>query len=188
MSSFPPGPETPPLPSGGGPPPPTYVLAPPPSVTLPKSPAVAVVLSLCPGLGQVYNGQIGKAFAFFGGWLAAFYSAITIDPMPFVFMFVFVHLYNLVDAWKSAHAINVRFLGGRNEPETDMAVESPVWGAVLVVVGSVILMHNLGWLDLAFVHRWWPVLLIAAGVVFIQRSFEARKAERRGTGDGGGTL
>ena len=29
---------------------------------------------------------------------------------------------------------------------------------------------------------------IAAGVVFIQRSFEARKAERRGTGDGGGTL
>ncbi len=37
----------------------------------------------------------------------------------------FVYLYNLIDAWKGANAINQRFIGGRTEPEEDSAIESP---------------------------------------------------------------
>jgi hypothetical protein len=155
-------------------PPPGYVPAPGP--TLPKSPFVALFLSLLfPGLGQIYNGQINKAFAFFGGFVASMFGAINIDPMPFALFMPFVLLYSYVDAWKSATAINNRFLGGKPEPE-DESLNSPVWGGVLVVAGLLLLLHNLDLLDLARFQRFWPVLLILAGGYFIRRSLEARKA------------
>lgn len=35
-----------------------------------KKPVVAALLSvICPGLGQLYNGEFGKAIVFFVGWL-----------------------------------------------------------------------------------------------------------------------
>jgi hypothetical protein len=133
-----------------------------------------------PGLGQVYNGQMGKAFAFFGAWLGSLFGAIQIDPMPFALMIPFVYLFNLVDAWKSASQINQRFLGGKEVEEE--SIESPVWGGVLVVIGTILLAHNLGFIDLARLERYWPVVLIIAGAVFIQRSLKARKASGPGNG------
>jgi len=164
------------------PPPPVPVAYAPP-VRLPKSPLVAVVLSFVfPGLGQIYNGQINKAFAFFGGFVASLFGGINIDPMPFALFIPFVLLYGYVDAWKSATAINNRFLGGKAEPE-DESLNSPLWGGVLVVAGLVLLAHNMGWLDITVFQRYWPVLLIAAGLVFIRRSLEGRKSAGAGTSD-----
>jgi TM2 domain-containing membrane protein YozV len=180
-------PETAP-PTGGAPAtsppalPPGYAMA--PAVRLPKSPFVAVLLSLIfPGLGQIYNGQINKAFAFFGSFVASIFATATIDPMPFALFIPFVLLYGYVDAWKSATAINNRFLGGKAEPE-DEALDSPVWGGVLVVVGLLLLLHNLNVLDLARFQRYWPVLLILAGGYFIRRSLEARKSGAGGSEGG----
>jgi cell wall-active antibiotic response 4TMS protein YvqF/uncharacterized protein DUF5683 len=174
MSTLPSNPEPPPPPL-----PPTYATAP----RLPKSPILAVVLSLAfPGLGQIYNGQINKAFAFFGGFVASLFAAINIDPMPFALFMPFVFLFGLVDAARSASAINNRFLGGKAEPE-DESLNSPVWGGVLVIAGLVLLLHNLGWLDIARFQRYWPVLLIVAGGVFIRRSLEARKSAGAGSSD-----
>ena len=174
MSTFPSNPESVPPAL-----PPSYAPAP----RLPKSPLVALVLSVMfPGLGQIYNGQINKAFAFFGGFVASMFGAIHIDPMPFALFIPFVLLYGYVDAWKSATAINNRFLGGKAEPE-DESLNSPVWGGVLVAAGLVLLLHNLGWLDIARFQRYWPVLLIVAGLVFIRRSLEARKSTGAGSSD-----
>ena len=176
MSTFPSNPDPVPPPAL----PPSY--APPPR--LPKAPLLAAVLSfVLPGLGQIYNGQINKAFAFFGGFVASMFAAINIDPMPFALFIPFVFLFGLVDAARSASAINTRFLGGKAEPEDD-SLNSPVWGGGLVVAGLVLLLHNLGWLDLARFQRYWPVLLIVAGLVLIRRSLEARKAPGAGSSDG----
>jgi hypothetical protein len=176
-------------PPGGGAPaalppplPPGYVVA-APAVRLPKSAFVAVLLSIVfPGLGQIYNGQLNKAFAFFGGFVASLFGAITINPMPFALFIPFVILFGWVDAWKSATAINNRFLGGKTEPEEE-EINSPVWGGVLVAAGLLLLLHNLDILDLERFERYWPVLLIAAGVYFIRRSLEARKSSGPGPGD-----
>jgi TM2 domain-containing membrane protein YozV len=155
-----------------------------PAPKLPKTPIAALVLSFVfPGLGQIYNGQINKAFAFFGGFVTSMFCAINIDPMPFALFLPFVFLYGLVDAWKSATAINNRFLGGKAEPE-DESFDSPVWGGVLVLAGALLLLHNLGWLDLERFRQYWPVLLIAAGIYFIRRSLEARKASGQSGTDG----
>ncbi|AKJ31297.1 LiaI-LiaF-like domain-containing protein [Caldimonas brevitalea] len=37
-------------------------------------------------------------------------------------------------------------------------------GVLLIVIGSVLLAHNLGWISLQALTRWWPLLLIIAGV------------------------
>ncbi len=176
MSSLSPDPNAP------APPPPLPPMAPAPApyVRLPKSPGLAAFLSLFPGLGQVYNGQIARAFAFFFAWVGSIYLTSTGHEFPFAFMIPFVYLYNMIDAWKGASAINQRFLGGRSEPEEDTAVESPVWGAILAIFGVLILLNNLGWLDLDRLARWWPVLLIAVGSWFVYASLQKKKAAESG--------
>jgi hypothetical protein len=171
MSTFPAaGPETP-----------VPALPPPQAPRRPKSPGVALLLSvLFPGIGQVYNGQPAKAVFFFAAFVGAIYGAAEVDAMPFAFLIPFVILYNLVDAWRSAALINARAAGGLPEPLEDTA-ESPAWGAGLVVLGLVLLLNNLGILRLAALRQYWPVLLIAAGGFFLWGSIQRRK--ETGLGD-----
>ncbi len=160
-------------------PPPALPPAAPSYVRLPKSPGLAAFLSLFPGLGQVYNGQIARAFAFFFAWVGSIYLTANGHEFPFAFVIPFVYLYNMIDAWKGAAAANQRFLGGRSELDEGPSIESPVWGGLLVVFGVLILLSNLGWLDLDRLARWWPLLLIGVGVWFLYASVMKKKAEER---------
>lgn len=152
----------------------------PPAPKLPKNPWLALVLSLFPGLGQVYNGQPAKAFVFFFAWVGSIYGAAEINPFPFAFLIPFVYLYNLVDAFRTAALINARSLGGLPAPEEE-AFESPVWGGSLLVLGLLLLLNNLGWLQLAALARYWPLALIVAGAAFLYSAVQRR---RGGNGSG----
>ncbi len=44
-----------------------------------------------------------------------------------------------------------------------------VWGVVLLVVGVVFLLNNFGYLPVGLWDQWWPLLLIAVGVVLLLR-------------------
>ena len=147
-----------------------------PYVRLPKSPGLAAFLSLFPGLGQVYNGHVARAFAFFFAWVGSIYLTASGHELPFAFVIPFVYLYNMIDAWKGASAINQRFLGGGRDLDEQTALESPVWGGILVVFGVLILFSNLGWLDLERLAKWWPLLLIGIGVWFVVASIQKKKA------------
>jgi len=146
-----------------------------PYVRLPKSPGLAAFLSLFPGLGQVYNGRIARAFLFFFGFVGSIYLSSHGQEFPFAFAIPFLFFWNMIDAWKGAAAINARFVGGQPEVD-DTAVESPLWGASLALFGVLILFNNLGWLDLERLARWWPLLLIAVGVYFVYASVQKKKA------------
>ena len=152
----------------------------------PKSPGLALLLSvLFPGAGQIYNGQPAKAFVFFFGVFGSIYATATVEALPYAFLIPFVFIYSLIDAWRSAVAINARAAGGAIELEED-GFESPAWGAGLVAIGTLLLLNNLGWLRLASLQRYWPLLLIAAGGAFIYNSVRRRNGgskARRGVGD-----
>jgi TM2 domain-containing membrane protein YozV len=141
----------------------------------PKSPILALVLSLFPGIGQIYNGQPAKALVFFFGWTGSIYLTAEANPF-FAFLIAFTYLYNLVDAWRSASAINARHAGGHALAEDD-TTESPAWGAALIGVGALLLLNNLGWLRLAALQRYWPLVLIAAGAVFLYGSVQRAKRD-----------
>ena len=151
-----------------------------PYVRLPKNPWLAVVFSfLLPGLGQVYNGEPARALVFLFGFVGSIYLTATSSPFPFAFLIPFIFFYGLIDAYKRSTAINQRFLGGAL-PEEDRDSESPAWGVTLVAVGVLLLLNNLGWLDLERLQRYWPILLIVAGGYFIYSSVQKRKAEESG--------
>jgi hypothetical protein len=180
MSSQPPEIESaaPEAPAAPPPLPPGPAATAAPYVQLPKSPGLAAFLSLFPGLGQVYNGQIARAFVFFFAFVGSIYLTASGHEFPFAFVIPFVYLFNVIDAWKGATALNRRFLGGGSEDRTaEDNVESPVWGGSLVAIGLLVLLSNMGWLDLDRLARWWPLLLIAVGAYFIYGSIQKKKAE-----------
>jgi TM2 domain-containing membrane protein YozV len=151
------------------------------AATAPKSAVLALVLSLFPGIGQIYNGQPAKALVFFFAWAGSIYLTSEASPF-FAFLIAFTYFYNLVDAWRSASVINARYARGSGFVEED-TTESPAWGAALIGVGALLLFNNLGWLRLAALQRYWPLVLIAAGAAFLYGSM--RRANRESGGDGG---
>jgi hypothetical protein len=48
-----------------------------------------------------------------------------------------------------------------------------------VLLGAVLLLNHLGWLRLASLQRYWPVILIVAGGVFIYNSIRKRGEEAK---------
>jgi TM2 domain-containing membrane protein YozV len=161
------------VPSMPAPPPPLPQAAYMPAVPVKaaRSPVVALILSLFPGLGQMYNGQIIKALVFFFTWAGCIWLAT--DDWHFGIIIPFVYLTNLVDAWRTAS-----YLANRPNPafEFEEKLESPAWGIGLIALGAVLLMHNLGWLQLWSLGRYWPLLLIGAGVVFVWNAMKRTQA------------
>jgi TM2 domain-containing membrane protein YozV len=153
------------------PPPPARLAAPAPTKVA-KSPGLALVLSLFPGLGQVYNGQPAKALVFFFSWAGSIYLSAEGNPMPFALLIPFAYFYNMVDAYRSAVLANARSTGTAEE---EGVAESPAWGGSLVALGLLLLANNLGWLNLAALQRYWPLLLIVAGGIFVYGSVQKQK-------------
>ena len=162
-------------------PPDAYPPLPPPTAQAPvarppKRPGLALVLgALFPGVGQLYNGQTAKAFALFAAFASAIYLADEVG-MPFPLVIPFVVFYSAIDAYRSAASINLRYAGRSPELESADDAESPAWGVVLLGIGLLLLMNNLGILQLAAVRRFWPLLLVAIGAAFLRRSLQRRDA------------
>lgn len=75
-----------------------------------KNPGVAAVLSfLICGLGQIYNGQIGKGIGFF---IAAGVSGLLCTVVIGFILLPIVWIYNIYDAYKTADRLNKEGAGG----------------------------------------------------------------------------
>lgn len=169
--------ERPPLPPLPAPAPVTMADTRPPQV---KAPVLSLLLSvLFPGLGQLYNEQPAKAVTFFFGIVGSIYGAAEISPFPFAFLIPFVWVYNLIDAWTSAQDINRRAVTGQLAKK-DTTLESPAWGAGLLVLGLALLLNNMGLLRLAALARFWPLVLVVIGGIFLARALRARQAPAAG--------
>lgn len=163
---------TPPAEHPALPPTPPAAPAAPPTPRATKEPWIALLLSLLmPGLGQVYNGQIAKALTFFAAFCGCIYVMAEGHPMPFAIVLPFVFFWNMVDAYRSAAWINAR---GLPTAAMEEEAESPAWGIALASMGVLLLLNNLGWLRLDDLARYWPVLLIGAGLVLLRRSLQRK--------------
>ena len=142
----------------------------------PKRPVLALFLGAAfPGVGQLYNGQTAKAFALFAAFASSIYLADEVG-MPFPLVVPFVVFYSAIDAYRNAVAINQRWAGRPTLIENEDDAESPAWGVVLLGIGVVLLLNNLGILQLMAVRRFWPLVLVAAGFLFLRRSLQRKDA------------
>jgi hypothetical protein len=167
--------------------PPRQQATPPPASPAPagsrKSPALATVLSLMPGLGQVYTGYYQQ------GFINLAVVAVTIGILSSVGGFAgpifgiflpFFWSYNMVDANRRAHHYNRMLdgLGGETVPEdfrTPGARGSVPAGVFLVIVGVLFLLDLNTDISLDWIENWWPLFLVAGGVWLILKA--RRQAE-----------
>jgi hypothetical protein len=115
----------------------------------PKSPTLAGFLSLFPGIGAIYNGQIYKGFLFiviFAG-LITLQGRAEIQPFVGLLLPAFI-IYNIIDAVQTANSINRRAAGGeeveRIKEEVPQVIKtgSVFWGLILLALGVVLLLAN----------------------------------------------
>lgn len=137
-----------------------------------KSPFLACVLSLMPGLGQVYVGYYQRGFIHAIA-VATPLTLVISNPRgplaaPAVFFLAFFWLYNLVDAGRRAALYNYALEGGREIELPDEILGSGprgslTGGVALVVIGLILLANTRFGLSLAWIEDWWPLAIVAFG-------------------------
>ena len=151
------------------------------------SPGLAFGLGFIPGVGAIYNGQYAK------GLVHAVIIGLIISIMDnaegsgldvlLAFMMIGFWLYMPFEAF---HTAKRRQMGQPVEEFSSLipigrgASRIPVAPVVLIALGVVFLLNNLGILELRRLLRYWPVLLIALGVYMLGiRVSAARQGDKR---------
>ena len=139
-----------------------------------KSPALAGFLSLFPGIGAIYNGQVQKGFLF----IIIFAGLITLqrqgEIQPFVGLLLPAFIvYAIIDAIQTANSINRRAAGGIEVERIKEVVPQVVktgsifWGLILLGLGVILLLANFDVIDYDTLFDFWPVLVIILGLKLV---------------------
>ena len=176
--------------------PPPYPQAapvPPPQVRMrdsrSKSPAIAAILSMMPGLGQVYVGYYQRGFihaAVIAGLITLLASGSIEGLTPLFALFMaFFWLYNIIDAARRAALYNDALAGNPSiELPRDFGTPgiggSIFGGASLIIAGLVLLLHTRFGMTLDWVEEWWPVAPMIFGAYLLGRALLERQNAKPG--------
>ncbi|HYM11293.1 MAG TPA: B-box zinc finger protein [Bryobacterales bacterium] len=170
-----PRPQAPPLAPGGRP-----ASGPAPGE---PSPGLAFVLGFIPGVGAIYNGQYAKGVlhvVVLGLLISILSSGASGELQPLIGMFTGVWFFYM--AFEAYHTAKKRLAG---EPVDEFsgllragrqAGNFPLGPLVLIGLGVMFLLNTLGYWSLERIERFWPVLLILAGVYMLYGRLAARAA------------
>jgi hypothetical protein len=145
-----------------------------------KSPFLAAVISVIPGLGNVYIGHYVRGFTIAAtilllGLLAAA-TEQSIGPL-FAMAAFFVWLFNIIDAGRMAALYN-HAMAGRDIMELPEDFKFPkmggsiVGGAILLGAGLIAISNTLFGIPLDWIETWWPVFPIALGAYLFYRGIQ----------------
>jgi hypothetical protein len=151
-----------------------------------KSPVMATVLSLMPGLGQVFLGYTQLGF-FHAGVAAALICLMSsnrlgaLEPGVGIFL-AFFWLYNLVDVYRRALLLNETLIR-LNTPELPDGFGTVSFGGrlavglLLIFVGLLTLLNLRFNISLAWLDQWWPAGLVLLGLYLVVRAIKDRAAQ-----------
>lgn len=129
-----------------------------------RDPQLAVLLSLLPGLGQMYCGLMTKGLLILGSFMFVV-AGPSLGQLQTPTACT-LYFWNLFDAYWTAQRINRSELPTPPpwpEEQRWESVTAPAWGVLLILVGAVFLLNNLGvtWMTL---DRAWPAVLMGLGI------------------------
>jgi hypothetical protein len=147
---------------------------------LPKSPWFAALLSIMPGLGNVYNGLYLRGVTSF--LIGASLIAIAARHHPLFGLAIgFFWPFNMIDAFRQATLINFGYaqdLGLPDRPPIPHADQGGFTaGGILVIIGLFALVDRYTRLDVDFLVDLWPVALILIGAWIVWGSLRERKGQ-----------
>lgn len=152
-----------------------------------KSPILACVLSLLPGIGQVYVGHYKLGFihnvVFASTIMLLSLEIEALVPLLGIFL-AFFFVYNIVDAGRRAAFYNLALEGVEGiELPDDMNLTLPdfggsvVGGLLLMGLGLVLLSNTLFGLSLDWLQDWWPIAPIILGAYLFGKAVQERRQE-----------
>lgn len=144
------------------------------------SPGLAFLLGLIPGVGAIYNGQYAKGIVhvlIFGLLISIESSGSVGDLAPLIGMLIGVfYFYMAFEAYHTAR----KKLSGENVDEFSSIIrlrsESgsfPMVPVLLIALGGLFLLNNLGLLRLEQILRFWPAGLILLGAWMLYERLHA---------------
>ena len=149
-----------------------------------KSPLLASVLSLMPGLGQIYVGYYQRGFTHIlvvAGLIALMASeTLPTEFLPLAGIFLaFFFLYNIIDAGRRAAFYNQAVAGGEQiQMPGDMTLPtgggSLAGGLALMAVGFILFLHTRFDISLRWVEQWWPAIPLAFGAYLVYSAVQER--------------
>lgn len=143
-----------------------------PPISRRKSPGLALLFSLLPGLGHVYLGFHQRGIAFFGAFVASLWLEEHAELTGAVIAFVF--FYAMIDAYQLATGPTPT--PGQGSPRQG----NLVLGSVLTVAGALALYSNFYPLDFSFLADWWPLALIVLGLWMLVADLRTSRRKRQG--------
>jgi len=133
-----------------------------------KNPIMAAILSLFPGIGNLYNGLYMRGLAFFLICVSMIFLTVE-HPGPLFGMAIpFFWIFNMVDAYRQATLINHGYgqdLGIDEPPKLAGAGQGGLMvGIILFLIGGIALLEQLNVrIDLDWLIDLWPLFLMAIG-------------------------
>ncbi len=139
------------------------------------SPGVALGLGFIPGVGAIYNGQVVKGMVqvLIFGSLIALCDRVG-DPLEAIFGLGIAafYFYMVIDSYQTARR---KVLGLPTEEWSglgNLKMNAPIGAALLIGLGALFLLDNLGMPVFHHISKFWPVLLIVVGIILLQRRME----------------
>jgi hypothetical protein len=149
------------------------------------SPGAALVLGFIPGVGAIYNSQYAKGLvhAVVFGVIISILSANN-GGTDVVFAFILV-AWIFYMAFEAYHTALKRRNGERVDEYSGIlnlrgGGSGPAAGVALVLLGILLLLNTLNIFNFAYLARYWPVVLIAAGLYLLYNRFTGHGASERG--------
>jgi len=151
-----------------------------------KSPMLACLLSLMPGVGQIYVGYYKLGFIhnlIFGATIALLTGVRGPNPLlPVLGIFLaFFFVYNVVDAGRRANLYNLALDGMEGIEMPSMSMTLPSFGGsigggvALIVVGVILLANTRFGISLEWIEEWWPLAPIGVGAYLLAKAVQERR-------------
>jgi hypothetical protein len=140
-------------------------------------PGVAFFLGLFPGLGAVYNGEYNKALihivvfaAMIVGLSSDLGDGATVALSLLLAGFI---LYMAFDAMRTAQARQSGQVPA--DPLEKWSRNWPVGPVILIGLGVLFLLSNFNWFSFYRISRFWPLVLIAVGILMFRNRLGGRE-------------
>ena len=132
----------------------------------PLRPKRAALFACIPGIGAVYNRQYEKAAIHFAV-LAGLWTSADRGPEVFHLAGISFWVFTIIDAYRSAQDLLQRRLTAPPAEEGSKSDGLPFWGGLLILLGLLFFLENLGFFSFSFLQRYWPLGLVALGLYLI---------------------
>jgi hypothetical protein len=141
------------------------------------NPVLAFFLGFLPGLGAFYNEQYGKGMVHLAIFLVLFIAGVNgamsggAEAALWICVGI-LYVYMPIDALRTAQA--KRAGQTLSDPLDNLTKNRPIGPILLIGAGLLLLLNNFDWFPWYRISQFWPLILIAVGILMFRNRIDRR--------------